>query len=84
MVFTDDSLEDAARQINEGIGRPYLFNHDWTRLVGWTSKAWTEREGDLLKLVTETEIPETKEEINAINQKYSDYKLVCLYCVLIV
>jgi hypothetical protein len=73
MVFTDDCLEDGAKQINKGIGQPCLLNHDWTRLIGWTSKAWTVREGDLLKLATETEIPETKEETNAINQKYASY-----------
>ena len=60
MVIADSCLEDMAKQLNEQGGRPQLHSHDWTRLIGWTTKAWTEREGVHLKLMTETEVPETE------------------------
>ena len=71
-ILADCALEDCARQINER-GFPILFEHDWLRLSGWTVRAWTEREGTMLKLVTEGVLPETSEEQVAVSQRYSEY-----------
>jgi hypothetical protein len=70
-VIADSALEDSAAQINEGGGFPLLIEHDWLRPCGWVVRAWTEREGNNLKLVTEADAPETDDEWVQIRRKYS-------------
>jgi len=72
-VFTDSSLEDAAKQINISDGIPQLHSHDWTRLLGWTVRAWTERRGKVLELVVETHCPETTDEYMEVEKRYTQY-----------
>jgi hypothetical protein len=72
-VFTDGALEDGAKQINEQGGIPQLHSHDWTRLLGWVTHAWTERKGNLLQLLCETHFPETVKEYEEISCKFQTY-----------
>jgi hypothetical protein len=72
-VIADEALEDGARQVNEGVGLPSFVEHDRQRICGWSHRAWTERDGIALKLVLETEVPETHDEWESLLRRYSDY-----------
>ncbi len=64
-VFTNEALEDGARQINEK-GLPQFINHDWTRLVGWSWSAWTEERDGVVCLVAKCAVPESAQEVALI------------------
>lgn len=72
-VIADCALEDGARQINEGGGLPILVEHDWLRPCGWTIRAWTERDGLTLKLLTEGILPENESEWASILEMHDAY-----------
>lgn len=74
--FTRESLEQAAEQTNSR-GTPYLSNHDWTRLVGWTvAAAVMQLDDGEFGLEAKTLIPETDDERAAIARMYDGYMAV--------
>ena len=68
-ITADCALEDGATQINERGGIPTLFGHDWLRPAGWVTRAWTERDGKSLRLVTESIQQESDEEYQFVLEK---------------
>ena len=72
-MMSDGALEDGACQINEQGGLPQLLDHDWLRPCGWVQRAWVERDGNVVRLVGESEMPETPEEWQAMLTKFRTY-----------
>ena len=70
-VMADCALEDGARQINDGDGLPFLIEHDWLRPCGWTQRAWTEPDGIKLRLITESMLPESDDEVEMMNRRFN-------------
>ena len=71
--IADAALEDMARKLNESGGRPGLLEHDWHRPYSWGRRAWTQRDGRRLKLIVESEVPETESELEFIRGKITTY-----------
>ena len=71
--IADAALEEMARQINESGGLPGLVEHDWRRPNSWAHRAWTQRDGRQLKLMVESDIPDTESEQETITRRIAAY-----------
>src|SRR5260221_4996783 len=60
-IMADSALEDALEQLKTR-GNPLLISHDWHRLTGWVQGGTLVNDGDILKLVGYSLLPETDEE----------------------
>lgn len=71
--IVDSALEDMLEQIRTR-GIAHLINHDWHRQNGWTSDGELERDGEILKLVAHTQIPEYEDEVYYVKGKIQELR----------
>ena len=72
-VITEEALAQAADQLNANGGMPFLLDHDWTRPIGWTNRAWIEQNGDHVRLCTVSDVPETRAETDALVTQFATH-----------
>lgn len=72
-VILGEALADAAEQLNASGGMPILVDHDWTRLSGWTTRMWIERDGKRVRLCAESQVPESPDERDALSAIFTKY-----------
>ena len=73
-MFTRECLEQMAAESNATGGRPQLFSHDWSRVIGWSTRSWVEQmEDGEYALLCETALPETDQERSALQERFHQY-----------